>query len=383
MKNILYVNHESYPGGASLSLLGLIKNINKRKYKLFAVCPADGPFVDMLRDKEVEVRIIPMEMNYFTFTNPVQNFVFMTKYFPAVYNIIDYIVNKKIDLVHVNSSVNFNAYLSCRYTKKPLIWHVRELYDEGNWKNFVAKTIAKNSTRIIANSEKSAELFNDLNIGKKVQVIYNGLDPAEYDPTAVQSTLREELKLDPKKKIVAIAGSINSEKGHAEFIDAASQILEKNKDIIFLIVGDTERADQVYLGVLEEIIEKKQIQDNVLFLGYRNDIINVLAGVDIIVSASWRESFGRVIFEGMALEKPVIATSVGGVPEIIEDDITGMLIPHGDSSAIRNAVESLLVNPQKCVTLGKLARKRIQDRFSIQNHTEAIEKIYDGELGTK
>lgn len=88
--------------------------------------------------------------------------------------------------------------------------------------------------------------------------------------------------------------------------------------------------------------------------------------------------FSKKIIE----EKPVIATSVGGIGEIIEDDITGVLIPHDDSAAIRRAIESLLANPQKCVTLGKLARKRIQDRFNIQLHTEAIEKIYDGELGT-
>jgi len=119
------------------------------------------------------------------------------------------------------------------------------------------------------------------------------------------------------------------------------------------------------------------LEDNVIFTGHRDDIPDIIADLDILVHASSRpEPFGLVIIEGMACGKPVVATAAGGVTEIIEDNVNGVLVPCEDSRAIARAVVELLENRERAMKIGFAGQKTVVEKFSHTRQTNQVEKLY-------
>jgi glycosyltransferase involved in cell wall biosynthesis len=160
-------------------------------------------------------------------------------------------------------------------------------------------------------------------------------------------------------------------KGHRLFLEAAQKVLTQLHAIRFLVVGDGALRNE-----LEAFSKDLGVEDNVIFCGYRDDIPEILAGSNILVSASLAEHFGRVIIEAMAMAKPVVGTRAGGVPEIVIDGQTGILIEPTSSEEMAQAILSLLADPRHAREMGVAGLNRVRDCFSIEKHTREIEEIY-------
>ena len=169
--------------------------------------------------------------------------------------------------------------------------------------------------------------------------------------------------------------------GYEELMAAAKGLVGRGYDVKVVLVGDDiYRHSRSYKERLLSLVGSAGLRDRVIFTGFREDIPELLASFDIFVLPSRSEGFGRVNLEAMAMARPVISTNIGGIPEIVLDGITGILVPPGDSEALSRAITVLLDDPHLRERMGREGRRRVEKHFSLQTHVRRIQEIYDGIL---
>ncbi|GAF67606.1 unnamed protein product, partial [marine sediment metagenome] len=156
---------------------------------------------------------------------------------------------------------------------------------------------------------------------------------------------------------------------------AAEKIRDK-MEVKFIIAGKDLSESKECEKTLKRMTEDLGIAKDVSFTGFREDIARVMAALDILVLPSLGEPFGRVIIEAMACAKPVVATGSGGVPEIVEDGRTGLLVPMKNYHAISEAVMNLVNNKRLASEMGERGRKRAEDLFDIKKKVKRVENLY-------
>ena len=205
-----------------------------------------------------------------------------------------------------------------------------------------------------------------------VRLIYNGVDLARYDHQEPCCTLRDEYGMEPGSQIVGVVARLEPEKGHQTLIDAWPHVLREVPDAYLLVVGEGSRRD-----ALEQQAAANRVAHRVVFTGRRDDIPAVTAALDVAVLPSHREAQGLSILEAMALSRPVVASDVGGIPEMIQDGVTGLLVPHDEPEALAAAIVRLLKDHSFADTIARAGHDLVHDRFCIELMVKAVEEIYD------
>jgi glycosyltransferase involved in cell wall biosynthesis len=208
--------------------------------------------------------------------------------------------------------------------------------------------------------------------GAPVRLIYNGVDLQRYDHQGGCATLREEYGMEPGSRIVGVVARLEPEKGHQTLIEAWPHVLREVPDAYLLIVGEGSRRDY-----LEQWAAAHKVAHRVVFTGRRDDIPAVTASLDVAVLPSWREAQGLSILEAMAMSCPVVASDVGGIPEMIEDGVTGLLVEHDNPVALAAAITRLLKDRAWAARIAKAGHDLVHERFCIELMVKAIEQIYD------
>jgi glycosyltransferase involved in cell wall biosynthesis len=227
--------------------------------------------------------------------------------------------------------------------------------------------------RLIAVSKAiEHKLVDEQRCAAPVSLIYNGVDLDRYDNQEACCTLPEEYGMEPGSQIVGVVARLEPEKGHPTLLEAWPKVLREVPDAYLLIVGEGSRRD-----ALEAQARELRIAHRVVFTGRRDDVPAVTAALDVAVLPSYREAQGMVILEAMALSRPVVASRVGGIPEMIEDGVTGLLVPPHDAEALAAAIVRLLKNHPLADTLGRAGHDMVHDRFCIELMVAAIASIYD------
>jgi glycosyltransferase involved in cell wall biosynthesis len=205
-----------------------------------------------------------------------------------------------------------------------------------------------------------------------VRRIYNGVDLSRYDSQEACCTLPDEYGMEPGSEIVGVVARLEPEKGHATLLEAWPLVLRSVPDVYLLIVGEGSRRE-----ALEAQARDLRIAHRVVFTGRRDDVPAVTAALDVAVLPSYREAQGLSVLEAMALSRPVVASNVGGIPEMITDGITGLLVPPHDPEALAGAIIRLLRDHPYADTLGRAGHDMVHDRFCIQLMVKAVEEIYE------
>jgi glycosyltransferase involved in cell wall biosynthesis len=208
--------------------------------------------------------------------------------------------------------------------------------------------------------------------GAPVSLIYNGVDLQRYNHQQPCCTLHEEYSIPEASPIVGVVARLEAEKGHRILLDAWPLVLASNPGAWLLIVGEGSERNS-----LEAQAASLGIADHVVFTGRREDVPAVTAALDVAVLPSYREAQGLSVLEAMALSRPVIASNVGGIPEMIEEGVTGLLVPPGDSRALATAINRLLTDHPFADMLAKRGHDMVHDRFCIELMTSQIEALYD------
>ena len=205
-----------------------------------------------------------------------------------------------------------------------------------------------------------------------VRRIYNGVDLSRYEQQEACCTLPEEYGMEPGSQLVGIVARLEPEKGHPTLLEAWPRVLRAVPDAYLLIVGEGSRRE-----ALEAQARELRIAHRVVFTGRRDDVPAVTAALDVAVLPSYREAQGLSVLEAMALSRPVVASNVGGIPEMIEDGVTGLLVPPHDAETLAGAITRLLRDHPYADTLARAGHDLVHDRFCIELMVEAIQTIYE------
>jgi glycosyltransferase involved in cell wall biosynthesis len=216
------------------------------------------------------------------------------------------------------------------------------------------------------------KIHDERPVGAPVRLIYNGVDLSRYDDPERCSTLPAEYGMEPGSQVVGVVARLEPEKGHPTLLEAWPQVLRAVPDAYLLIVGEGSRRE-----ALEAQARDLRIAHRVVFTGRRDDVPAVTAALDVAVLPSYREAQGLSILEAMALSRPVVASNVGGIPEMITDGETGLLVPPHDADALATALIRLLRDRHYAVALGQAGHDLVHDRFCIELMVGAIQTIYD------
>lgn len=235
--------------------------------------------------------------------------------------------------------------------------------------------------RVIAVSEAVANTLTARKIfpAEKVRIVPNGIDVARFDAARHDSNRAElcsKLQIPPQRLLIGTIGEINQLKGHEEFARAAALIAARFAETSFIIAGADTSPAGAHRAALERLADDLNLRGRVHLTGWLNDVAPLLGALDVFVSASRTESFGLAIVEAMASGAAVVATATAGALSIIEDDVTGHLVPVGDVEALAANVIRLLSDKDERSRMSTRAREVVRERFSLERMVTATEQIY-------
>ncbi len=208
---------------------------------------------------------------------------------------------------------------------------------------------------------------------ERVHIIYHGIDATAFAQSAgnARPLVRKRYGVADNEPVIAVFGRLEPVKGHADLLEAARLMLQMRSDLHFWIVGE---------GSLDKALQRRAhalgIAGAVRFLGYQQDVAPLMAASDLIVLPSRHESFGIVLIEAMSLGKPILASAVGGVSEVIPDGIGGILVPPGQPAELSRRALRLLADPAWAAALGRAGQHRVQTLFTIKPMVERVAALY-------
>jgi glycosyltransferase involved in cell wall biosynthesis len=238
------------------------------------------------------------------------------------------------------------------------------------------KWACRTADHILVNAEAVRRVLVDQGYeASRISVIRNGIDVSRFRNNDESTAIRTELGFPPKAPVVAVFARLNRLKGIEYFLEAAAVLSVRFDDARFLIVGDS--ISEAYRLELEEHAKALGLGRRVVFTGFRSDIPELLREVSVSVLPSLAEGLSNVILEAMAAGVSVVATAVGGTPEVIEDGVSGLLVPPRDASALARAIGSLLGEPERRRTIGLAGQRQVIERFSLEATVLETEKLYE------
>ncbi len=363
MANILHLSHTgSTIGGGENRLLDLVRNLDRNSYNPTIVCPDAGEFSDRLVNLGIPVAICRL---------PGWRKVSSYPFRRLAANRLSKLAEKEhIDLVHTSDLwLNYYAWRVGQSLGIPTISHVRNVLKPEN----VQKHLFDKFDRIIAISKRTKEPLVSGGIpSEKIDVIYDGIDLSSFTVNSINdNVLRRDYQL--KEHLVGLIGRIEPFKRQREFVHIVSEVLRARQDVSFLIIGEPAENQSGYFRDVKKDIEKFGVSENIVFTGYRRDMPEVLASLDLLVTLS----AGSVVMEAMASGLPVIGTELGSAVEVIDDGVTGILLPQDDVHNISEAIIRLLRNKETRDEMGKAGRKRAEKFFDVSKNVKMVEAVYE------
>jgi glycosyltransferase involved in cell wall biosynthesis len=214
---------------------------------------------------------------------------------------------------------------------------------------------------------------------RRFVTIYDGVDVARF-ATGGGASVRRELGVPAEAPCIGIVGHVQGWKGQLLVAEAVARARRRIPDLYCLIVGGVHRLGAEYAERLKERVAAPDLAGHVMLGGARRDVAACMDAMDVVVHASDREPFGRVLLEAMAATRPVIAPREGGPLEIVTDGETGVLVPPRDADALANAIVSLFEDPGRRTAMARAARAHVAARFDIRQHAQAVEAVLEDVL---
>ena len=375
--NILILNSTSDLYGASKILLAAVNLLTKKGHHPIVVLTENGPLVKDLQDAGAEVifiRLGILRRKYKSLPGVVNRFMVLRK---AYYSIKQLIRQRNITLVYSNTT----AVLAGAFAAKSLgirhIWHVQEIIESPKWlQRFLGKLLNNYSDAVIVVSEAVKTSWGKFVSREKLQLIYSSIDYLPYLHSS--GKLREELGIPDETIVIGMIGRVHYWKGQDYFLRIAGNLSRKFPDLRFVMIGDAFPGYEYLYEELASLKKAENIESLVYDLGYRTDVAELLQGFDMLVLPSiLPDPFPTVILEAMASAKPVVATRHGGATEMIDDGMTGILIPVNDPKEASALMETLIMDRAKRRLMGEAGRKKVLAHYSLEAFENKMIKVFE------
>jgi glycosyltransferase involved in cell wall biosynthesis len=380
---ILFLHGGSEMYGADRVLLGLVEGLSREELTPLIVLPGEGPLADALRRLGVPVRIMELGVLRRRYMTPAGILNRAWHVLKAVRGLTGIIREEEVDLVHTCTTAVLAGALAARRTGVPHVWHVLEITTRpAFYRRFIAWAVPRWSAAVVATAaavKSHMEKGHPLNRGKTT-VVHHGIDPGPFQ-SASPEKVRRELGLAPGTVLAGMVGRVNWWKGQHALLDTAGMILSRRDDVRFLLVGGTFEGEERLMAELRERAGREGLAGNVFVSDFRDDAPEVFAALDIFVLPSTEpDPQPTVLLEAMAAGKPVVSFAHGGAMEMIEDGVTGLLVPVGDTAALAAAIERLAGDAGMRRAMGRAGRERLAARFSRAAFIRGMAGVYDALL---
>jgi L-malate glycosyltransferase len=376
---ILYVNHTGLVSGAERVLLAMLQVLDRTQYEPYVLCPADGDLPRLVELLDVPHLEVPAVKARFTL-HPGQLLRYALSMFKAILAMRRVINRLDPGLVHANTlRAGVAVTLATKGRSRTVVWHVHDILPKHPVSDAIRLlAYASRRTQIVAVSHFAGRAFcGKLPFRNRVRTIYNGTDLSRFPlKTPRISTFRREAGIPEDAFLVSAVGQICERKGLIELVNAFSNIYARVPHMHLAIVGKVVFAhEEKYRELLLKTAVDAGAADRLHFTGERNDVPNVLQASDLLVLNSWEEPFGLVLVEAMSSGTPVLATRVGGIPEIVMDSENGWLIEKGDTAALASKLVELSENIHMRVQAARLAHGTCT-QFSLEQFQTSIHRLY-------
>lgn len=367
-------------GGGERSVYLLIKYLNRDLFEPIVFYARKNEIIFKLEAEEaVSLHKIPLSDKITSVYRdeikfgPLAILAYMRHMLVGVAAVVKALKEKKVSILHPHDNLSkIIGSLAAKITGVRVVANCHDLLEN----SFVEKALIFYQLlfldRIIAVSEAARKRFAIRNkIPNKVLRVYNGIEIGQFLPGR-ETELKKKLGVKSGHLVLGIVGLFDACKGHIYLLRAIESLVTAGRrDFVCLVIGDGREA-----ASLTHFVEERQLTGHIKFLGYRNDVANLLKVIDIFVVPSLQESFGIVAIEAAAMEVPVIATRVGGLPECVADGTTGILVPPENVESLVHAIHFLMSNPAVRCRMGKAGRRKVAERFSAESNARETERMY-------
>lgn len=361
---VLYVSNASAYSGAEESLCQMVQKIDRSRYEPFAAVGLPSRLQRRLEESGAIVT---------AFTDGFKE--------PSVRNIVqvrDLISRVQPDIIHSNALNGLPLLWAAIEGRIPFIQHVRN----GNMNGYAE--YVESSSAVIAISKYLRNRVLQFAINpERVHVVYNEADLDHFNGTHFdRPTVRNRYGFGQDSKVIAMIARFARNKRHDLILTAFESILQSVPSARLLLKGEDYHDDPYYDSVLARI-EKCPGKEHIRHVKFVNDIREIHAVADVLVLCSDREGLGRCVVEAMSMGLPVVVTDSGGTHEIVEDGVTGLVVPAGNASALANAVVTILKDDEFRTSASVAARRTAVRRLSSSESAGAVMQIYDNLLGVR
>ena len=355
---VLHITQFLHYGGMERLIVNLAKEMDRSKFEIF-VCLLE-PFRDTYFERELKRLGVPLySLNSKNIPNPL-----------IFFRLLSLLKRLRPHILHTHLKAVRYSFLPRLFAGIPVHIHTMHALARIDTKKIKDRLVNRlifryGNVKIVSVSKEVARSVKAV-YGVDSEVIYNGVEVDEFP---------NNLKRKSDFIHILNIASFRKEKNIPLLIDAFSEAIRQERKIKLFLVGNGPQR-----SLLEQQIEKKGIRDSVTLLGWRSDIPKILADCDIFLLSSDSEGFPMVLVEAMATGKPIIATSVGGVPEIVEDGINGFLVAPGDSHAFAEAILKLSRDEKLREEMGRKGREKAEKEFNMKITALKYQKLYEKSL---
>lgn len=381
---ILFVDHAAVLGGGELCLLDIAVGLRDRcAVALFE----SGPFESRL--VEEGVRIVRVN------TGSALKDVKKDSRIPSRRAVLAMVSAsarlareaRNFSVLYANSPKSFLACAAAGVmARRPVIWHLHDILDTTHFSaaniRLLVATANSAAARVVANSAATADAFVAVGGARHLlRVIHNGISAAPFDALAatVRADVRRALGVSTDAFVVGSFSRLHPWKGHRTLFDALATL----PAIHAIVVGGALfSGEDAYAAELRTRAAAAEFGGRIHLLGARTDIPELMSACDVVAHTSiWPEPFGRVVVEAMLAERPIIATNAGGVPEIVTDHVTGLLVPPGDAGRLAEAIHALQTDPLRARAMARAGNVEARRRFTREEMIVAVAHVVDEVTG--
>lgn len=362
MKTIFHAIETSGPGGAEKMLINLVESLDKAAFRPLICLLGHGWLFDRLRSLGYEPLVIPLDH---------------TPDIAWLRRAASVLRAENVRLMHAHEFyMNTYCAMLARLTGVPCVTtvHGKNYYSDKWYRRSLYRMVSRHTTMVAVSDGIRHFLSERVGVSdRRLTTIRNGIDITTFAPIPnLKSTARAALGLSPHQPVIGCLGNLYPVKGHTHLIQAAAVICRQYPEAVFLFAGRGKMLD-----VLQQQAAELGIARNVQFLGFRDDTPTLLAAMDIFVLPSLSEGLPLSLLEAMAANTPVVASRVGGIPEVISHEQNGLLVEPADANALALHILRLLDNPALASSLAARAKSDVATHYDIGTMTARYQALYE------
>jgi glycosyltransferase involved in cell wall biosynthesis len=365
-------------GGTERQFANLVRNHDRQLFEPHIAClRRRGAFLDVVEELDCPIVEYPVT----SLRRPGA--------LPHQYRLYRYLRKHRIDIVHgFGFYGNFFSIPVAKAARVPVaIASVRDI--GAAWSGTqreVEKWCCHLADGIVTNAEAVKERVSSLGVrNRKIAVVGNGVDIERFSRPERGASIRVDLSIPDDAIVVGTISRIEWVKGLEFFIEASAIVARRSPKAWFLVVGDAlpNEKDQAYKRAVQSRARELGMSDRVVFAGFRDDVPAILAELSVSVLPSLSEGLPNAVLESMAAGVCVVATDVGGTSEVVEDGVTGLLVPPKDPERMAHAILEAIGNPSLSRDLAQAGRERVERTYSLDRMARSMERCYLSLLATK